>query len=313
MNKDSRILVTGDRGLVGSATIRELKKQGYKYLLIAERHKWDLRNKYEVEEYFNGYQPDYVINCAGKVGGINANNTQSAEFIYDNLMIQTNIIDACYRYKVKKLLFLSSSCVYPRDCPQPIKEEYLLSSKLEETNIGYAIAKISGMIMCNMYRKQYGCNFISVMPTNLYGENDSFHLTNSHVLPALIRKFHEAKVNNSPYVEFWGTGTPRREFLFVDDLAEALVFLMNNYDKAEHINIGTGEDISIKELVHMMKDTIGYEGEIMWNTKYPDGTMLKRLDVSKIHALGWHHKTSLEEGIKYTYKWFIENYKTLRK
>jgi GDP-L-fucose synthase len=313
MEKNSRILVTGHRGLVGSAIIRELNKQGYLYVLIAERHKWDLRQKFEVEEYFNGYQPDYVFNAAGKVGGINANNTKSAEFIYDNLMIETNIIDACHRFNIKKLLNLGSSCIFPRDCPQPIKEEYLMTSPLEETNIGYAIAKIAGLIMCRMYHKQYGCNFISAMPTNLYGPGDNFHLTDSHVLPALIRKFHEAKVNNLPSVEFWGTGTPRREFLYVDNLAEALVFLMNNYNKVEHINVGTGEDIEIKELVRIIQNIIGYEGEIKWNDQYPDGTPVKRLDVSKIHSLGWKHKTSLEDGIKYTYKWFIENYKTLRK
>ena len=228
--------------------------------------------------------------------------------------MQTNIINMSYMYGVRKLLFLGSSCIYPKNCPQPIKEEYLLTSALEETNIGYAIAKISGMIMCRMYNKQYGSNFISAMPTNLYGPGDNFHLMNSHVLPALIRKFHEAKINGEESVEFWGTGSARREFLYVDDLAEALVFLMNNYDNCkEHINVGTGEDLTIKELVEKVKEVVDFDGKIRWNVSYPDGTPVKRLDVTKINNLGWKAKTSLDEGLKITYKWFLENYDKIRK
>ena len=228
--------------------------------------------------------------------------------------MQTNIIEACHNWGVKKLLFLGSSCIYPKFCPQPIKEEYLLTSELEETNIGYAIAKISGVVMCRMYNKQYGSNFISAMPTNLYGINDNFNLESSHVLPALIRKFHEAKVNKLPTVELWGTGSAQREFLFVDDLAKALIFLMNNYeDYQEHINIGSGTDVPIKVLAEIIKTIVGYEGDIIWNTKYPDGTPRKVLNVDKIHKLGWHHETSLEEGIAITYKWFVENYNNIRK
>lgn len=314
MEKNSKILVTGHKGLVGSAVIRELKKQGYENILTIGRNKCDLTIQQEVYSYFLFNSPDYVINCAGKVGGINANNTKSAEFIKDNILMQTNIIENCHIFKVKKLLFLGSSCIYPRNCPQPIKEEYLLTSALEETNKGYAIAKIAGVIMCEMFNKQYGSNYISAMPTNLYGINDNFHLTNSHVLPALIRKMHDAKVNNIPFVEFWGTGSPKREFLFVDDLAEALIFLMNNYnDCKQHINIGCGEDISIRGLVYLLQSIVGYDGEIRWNTDYPDGTPQKLLNVKKINKLGWKAKTSLEDGLKITYKWFVENYENIRK
>jgi len=320
MKKDSKILVTGCEGLVGSAVIRELKKQGYIDVIGVSRTKFyhngftysgnfDLRDKDNVRLIFLRYTPSYVINAAAIVGGINANNTRSAEFIRDNILMQTNIIQACHEYGVKKLLFLGSSCIYPRDCPQPIKEEYLLSGPLEETNIGYAIAKISGLIMCRMYNKQYGSNFISAMPTNLYGINDNFNLTDSHVLPALIRKFHEAKISDANSVVFWGTGSPKREFLFVDDLAEALVFLMNNYDDCkEHINIGVGEDITIRDLVYLIKDIVEFDGKIFWDASYPDGTPQKLLDVSKINNLGWKAKTSLEDGLRITYKWFIENY-----
>jgi len=312
MKKNSRIFVTGHKGLVGSAIIRELKKQGYSNILIAEKNKYDLRENNEVLEFFQGYQPDYVFNAAGRVGGINANDIKSAEFIMDNIKMQTNIIEVCHKFKVKKLQFLGSSCVYPKECPQPIKEEYLMTSPLEETNIGYATAKISGLVMCRMYNKQYGDNFISVMPTNLYGINDNFHLTDSHVLPALIRKFHEAKINNLSSVEFWGTGTPSREFLFVDDLAKALIFLMNNYDDCtQHINVGTGTDVPIKVLAEIIKTIVEYDGEIKWNNKYPDGTPKKLLNVDKIHKLGWYHETSLEDGIKKTYEWFAKNYDTL--
>lgn len=329
MEKNSKIAVFGSTGLVGSAVARYLEKNEYYNVITISRklinHRgieygttnyssdFDLRKEKVVNDIFEQFNPEYVINCSGKVGGINANNIRSAEFIYDNIMIQTNIIDACHKFSTKKTMIIGSSCIYPRNCPQPIKEQYLLTSELEETNIGYALAKITGLTMARLYRKQYGDNFISAMPTNLYGEGDSFNLENSHVLPALIRKFHEAKVNNLPNVEFWGTGTPRREFLYVDDLAEALVFLMNNYNESEHINIGTGKDVTIRELAYMLKDIISYEGEIIWNTNYPDGTPIKRLDVTKIEKLGWQAKTSLEEGLKITYKWFVNNYDTLRK
>lgn len=314
MDKNSLIFVTGHNGLVGSAVIRELKKQGYKKILTANKKFYDLRDYRKVDDFFLLFKPEYVFNCAGKVGGIGANNKYSADFIRDNIQMQTNIIEASHKYNVKKLLFLGSSCIYPKFCPQPIKEEYLLTSELEETNIAYAIAKISGLIMCRMYNKQYGSNFISAMPTNLYGINDNFNLENSHVLPALIRKFHEAKIQNKEYVEFWGTGKPRREFLFVDDLAESLVFLMNNYEDCnEHINVGCGEDISIKELVNIIQKIVGYEGEIKWNSDQPDGTPQKLLDVNKIRSLGWKAKTSLEEGIKTTYDWFVENYDNIKK
>lgn len=313
MEKNSKILVTGHNGLVGSNLIKELKKQGYENIWTVPKENCDLRIYSDVEMLMSNV-PDYVFNCAGKVGGINANNTKSAEFIYDNLMMQCNIIETCHKYKVKKLLLLGSSCIYPRNCPQPIKEEYLLTSELEETNIGYAIAKISGIIMGRMYNKQYGDNIISVMPTNLYGEGDNFHLSDSHVLPAMLRKIHEAKINDLPSVEFYGTGLPRREFLYVGDLAEALVFIMNNYNNCkEHINIGTGEDIRIKDLVRIIQNIIGYEGIITWNSEYPDGTPQKLLDVANIHNFGWHHKTSLNEGLKITYKWFVENYNSIRK
>lgn len=314
MKRNSRILVTGYKGLVGSAIVRKLSEQGYGgNLIYADRNNCDLMNRQDVYNFFDKYQPEYVFHAAAKVGGINANNTYSADFIHDNLLIQINVIEACHKFNIKKLLFLGSSCIYPKLCPQPIKEEYLMTSELEETNIGYAIAKISGIVMCNMYRKQYGNNFISAMPTNLYGPGDNFNLENSHVLPALIRKFHEAKINKKDSVELWGTGAPRREFLFVNDLARALIWLMNNYDGKMHINVGCGSDVSIKELAHTIKKVVGFEGDIMWNTSYPDGTLQKLLDVSKINALGWKSTTSLEEGLEITYNWFLENYNTIRK
>lgn len=307
MNYDSLIYVAGHNGLVGSAIVRKLNQKGYKRIIVKSSTELDLRNQQAVEDFFKIHQPEYVFLAAAKVGGINANNTYPAEFIYDNLMIQTNVIDAAYRHKVKKLLFLGSSCIYPKHAQQPIKEEYLLTGELEPTNDAYAIAKIAGIKMCQAYHKQYGANFISVMPTNLYGPNDNFDLETAHVLPALIRKFHEAKINNREEVVVWGTGEVKREFLHVDDLADAVVFLMNNYDNSEIINIGVGEDISIIELAELIKKVIGFEGNIVFDKSKPDGTPRKLLDVSKLDGLGWKARIGLEIGIKRTYEWFELN------
>ena len=307
MEKDDRILVTGHRGLVGSAVVRKMTDCGYSAILTADRVDCDLRNTQEVNYLVQIFKPAYVVNCAGKVGGINANSTNGGEFVYDNIMMQTNIIEACRLFGVKKLLFLGSSCIYPRDCPQPIKEEYLMTSPLEKSNVGYALAKITGLTMCELYRKQYGCNFISCMPTNLYGINDNFNLQTSHVIPSIIHKLYNAKKEHLSFVEFWGTGTPMREFMFVDDLADAVVFLMNNYDEHGHINVGTGEDMTIKEAVNIIADIVGYEGAIVFNANSLDGTPRKLLDVTKLHALGWKHKTTFRAGIEITYKWFVEN------
>ncbi|HPT77108.1 MAG TPA: GDP-L-fucose synthase [Defluviitaleaceae bacterium] len=308
MNKNDRIFVAGHKGLVGSAIVRNLQRKGYNNLILKSRKELDLINQTQVNEFFEKEKPDYVFLAAAKVGGIGANSTYQADFIYENLMIESNIIHAAYRYKVRKLLFLGSSCIYPKTCPQPIKEEYLLTGPLEPTNEAYALAKISGLKMCQFYNQQYGTNFISVMPTNLYGPNDNFDLETSHVFPALIRKFHEAKIKNLPYVELWGDGTPLREFLYVDDMADACVFLMENYDCNEFVNIGTGKEISIARLAEMIKNIIGYKGDIRWDRTKPNGTPRKLLDISKLTALGWRSQVNLETGIYKTYAWYKENY-----
>ena len=308
MKKDEIIYIAGYKGLVGSAIKQKLEDKQYSNLIYSDVGDFDLQQQQEVEHFFENEKPAYVFLAAAKVGGIWANKTYPAEFIYSNLSIQTNIIHAAYKYGVKKLLFLGSSCIYPRLAPQPMKEEHLLSSPLEPTNEAYAIAKIAGLKMCRYYNEQYGTNFISVMPTNLYGPNDNYNLQTSHVLPALIRKFHEARVNKDPYVELWGTGSPRREFLYVDDLADAVVFLMENYgfkEIGEIINIGTGEDITIKELAESIRQVVGFEGDLKWDTTKPDGTPQKLLDVSRLRALGWKHHYSLEEGIKKTYESYL--------
>ena len=309
MNLDAKIYVAGHRGLVGSAIVRNLEEKGYTNIICRTHKELDLTNQEAVRAFFEQERPEYVFLAAAKVGGIHANNTYPADFIYDNLMIQNNVIKAAHDFEVKKLLFLGSTCIYPKMAPQPIKEEYLLTGALEETNEAYAVAKIAGLEMCKFFKRQYGDNFISCMPTNLYGPNDNFDLKNSHVLPALIRKFHEAKVNNSDVVEVWGTGTPLREFLYVNDMADACVFLMENYDGEQHVNIGTGEEVSIRELAETVKEVVGFEGELVFNTDMPDGTPRKLTTVDKLHGLGWKHKVSLNEGIKLAYNWFLENYK----
>jgi len=306
MDYGAKIYIAGHTGMVGSAILRKLTQLGYTNLVYQPQQKLDLCDKKAVEIFFREERPEYVFIAAAKVGGIYANMSYPADFIYNNLMIQTNLIDASYRYQVKKLLFLGSSCIYPRFTPQPMKEEYLLTGLLEPTNEPYAIAKIAGIKMCQAYNRQYNTNFIAVMPTNLYGINDNFDLETAHVLPALIRKIHEAKVAGRPYVEIWGTGTPRREFLYVDDLADACIFLMNHYNESDIINIGTGKDISIKELADLLKTIIGFQGEFQWDNSKPDGTPRKLLDVSKINRLGWKAKVSLEEGIRKTYQWYLE-------
>ncbi len=304
MKKQSKIYIAGHNGLVGSAVLRNLQLDGFENIIFRTHRELDLTRQTDVDVFFKKERPEYVFLAAAKVGGIYANSTYPAEFMYSNLMIQTNVIQASYLHQVKKLLFLGSSCIYPRDCPQPMKEEYLLSGYLEPTNEPYAVAKIAGIRMCQSYNKQYGTNFISVMPTNLYGINDNFDLMDSHVLPALLRKFHDAKVNDKPYVEVWGTGDPRREFLYVDDLADACLFLMENYNKSEIINIGTGKDVTVKELAETVKEVVGYAGETRFNKTKPDGTPRKLLDVSRINSLGWEAKTPLREGVKKTYEWY---------
>lgn len=306
MDKNGKIYVAGHRGLVGSAIVRNLKAKGYTNIIGRTHEELDLTDQAVVKKFFEEERPEYVFLSAAHVGGINANNTYPADFIYINLEIQNNVIKATHDFKVKKLLFLGSSCIYPKMAPQPIKEEYLLSGYLEPTNEAYALAKIVGLKMCQFFKRQCGDNFISCMPTNLYGPNDNFDLNSSHVMPALIRKFHEARVNNAPYVEIWGTGVPLREFLYVDDMADACVFLMENYDGDEHVNIGTGKEISIGELARMIKDVAGFEGELRFNTEKPDGTPRKLLDVSKLEGLGWKYKVEIEDGIRKSYQWYNE-------
>jgi len=305
MEKNARIYVAGHRGMVGSAIVRRLNKEGYTNLLLRSSSELDLRSQAAVNSFFETEKPEYVFLSAAKVGGIHANNVYRADFLYDNLMIESNIIHAAYAGGVKKLLFLGSSCIYPKMAPQPLKEESLLTGLLESTNEPYAIAKIAGIKLCEAYRDQYGCNFISAMPTNLYGPNDNYDLNNSHVLPALIRKFHTAKTEALPNVEVWGTGSPMREFLHVDDLANACLFLMLNYNEKQFVNVGTGEDLSIKALAEMVKDIVGYDGEIIWNTTKPDGTPRKLMDVTRIQQQGWNHAINLREGITSVYEEYV--------
>ena len=309
MENNSRVYIAGHRGLVGSAIVRNLEAKGFTNIITRTHAELDLTNQADVRRFFEEEKPEYVFLAAAKVGGIHANNTYPADFIYDNLMIQNNVIKAAHDFGVTKLLFLGSTCIYPKMAPQPIREEYLLTGALEETNEAYAVAKIAGLEMCKFFKRQYGDNFISCMPTNLYGPNDNFDLKSSHVLPALIRKFHEAKVNRSEVVEVWGTGTPLREFIYVDDMAAACVFLMENYDGEQHVNIGTGEEVSIRQLAETVKEVVGFEGELVFNTDMPDGTPRKLTTVDKLHELGFMHKVSLNEGIRMAYEWFLENYK----
>lgn len=305
MKKESKIYIAGHRGMVGSAIYRKLLSAGYSNFLLRTSAELDLKNQQAVNDFFQAEKPEYVFLAAAKVGGILANNTLRGEFLYDNLMIQNNVIHASWQHDIKKLMFLGSSCIYPKMAPQPLKEEYLLTGELEPTNEPYAIAKIAGIKLCDAYRSQYGCNYISVMPTNLYGPNDNYDLNNSHVLPALIRKFHEAKLTGADSVTLWGTGKPRREFLHADDLAAACVYLMQQYDEAGLINIGTGEDIEIGELAMLIKKIVGFEGEIVHDLTKPDGTPRKLMDVSKLHNFGWKYSIGLEEGIRKVYAEFV--------
>jgi GDP-L-fucose synthase len=306
LEKHEKIYIAGHRGMVGSAILRRLQSEGFSNFVLRTSKELDLRNQQAVKDFFNKEQPAYVFLAAAKVGGIQANNIYRGDFLYENLMIQNNVIHQAYISGVTKLMFLGSSCIYPKLAPQPLQEESLLSGFLEPTNEPYAIAKITGIKMCEAYRTQYGCNFISVMPTNLYGTNDNYDLQNSHVLPALIRKFHEAKVNQQPFVELWGSGSPLREFMHADDVADACYFLMQNYNEPLFINAGTGEDLTIKELALMIKEIVGFEGELTWNSDKPDGTPRKLMDVSRLHNLGWRHRINLSDGIKRTYKEYVE-------
>ncbi len=307
MERTSRIFVAGHRGLVGSAIVRFLRSEGYHNLLLVSRDQVDLRSKDSVEKLFSEERPEIVFLAAAKVGGILANSQYPAEFIRDNLEVQLNVVDAAWRYGTKKLEFLGSSCIYPKFAPQPMKEEYLLTGELEPTNEWYAVAKIAGIKLCQAYRAQYGFDAISMMPTNLYGPGDNFDLKTSHVLPALLRKFHQARVEGTSEVSIWGTGNPRREFLHVDDLAAASVFLMNDYSEPEIVNVGTGQDVTIRELAGMISDVVGFQGRLTFDSSKPDGTPRKLLDVSKVHALGWRHKIDLPTGLDRTYQWYLEN------
>jgi GDP-L-fucose synthase len=304
MEKDSKIYVAGSRGMVGSAIVRKLKAERFSNIIVRTSAELDLKNQQAVDSFFEKEKPEYVFLAAAKVGGIVANNTYRADFLYDNLMIEANVIHAAYKSGVTKLLFLGSSCIYPRMAPQPMKEEYLLTGLLETTNEPYAIAKIAGIKLCEAYRDQHGCNFIAAMPTNLYGPGDNYDLEKSHVIPALIGKFHEAKENGSAHVQIWGTGAPLREFMYVEDLAEACLFLMDNYNDRLFINIGTGKEISIKDLAYLVKEVVGFEGDIVFDAEKPDGTPRKLLDSSRLHGLGWQHKTSFKEGLAKTYALF---------
>lgn len=305
IEKNSKVFVAGHRGLVGSAIVRGLKEKGYTNIVTRTHKELDLTDQAAVFAFFEKEKPEYVVMAAAHVGGINANQTYPADFIYINSIIQCNVIKASHDNKVKKLLFLGSSCIYPKMAPQPIKESYLLTGPLEETNEGYAIAKISGMEMCKFFKRQYGDDFISCMPTNLYGPNDNFDLENSHVLPAMIRKFHEAKVSGAGEVELWGDGSPLREFLYVDDMADACIYLLENYSGEEHVNIGTGKEITIKALAELVRDIVGFKGEIRWNKDMPNGTPRKLCDVTKLHDIGWKEKVDLPEGIRLEYEWFL--------
>ena len=312
IQKTDKIYVAGHRGLVGSAIVRNLKNKGYDNIIGRTHAELELTDQAAVKSFFEEERPDVVVLAAAKVGGINANNTYPAEFAWDNMQVQCNVIKCCHDYKVKKLLFLGSTCIYPRMAPQPIPEDALLTGPLEITNEAYAIAKIAGLEMCKFFKMEYGDDFISCMPTNLYGPYDNYDLKGSHVLPAMIRKFHEAKKNNAPEVELWGTGSPLREFLYVDDMADACVYLLENYSGLQHVNIGTGKEITIKELALLIKDTVGYEGNIRWNTEMPDGTPRKLTDVTKLHEMGWMHKIELEEGVRLAYEWFKDNIENAR-
>lgn len=305
LDKNAKIFVAGHRGMVGAAVVRRLQSQGYQNILVKTHAELDLTRQAEVESFFATEKPDAVVLAAAKVGGIHANNTYPAEFIYQNLMMECNIIHSAYLQKVQKLLFLGSSCIYPRMAPQPIPESALLTGELEKTNEAYALAKISGLKMCDFYRRQYGCDFISAMPTNLYGPHDNYHPENSHVIPALLRKFHEAKVQGKKEVEIWGTGKPLREFLYVDDLAEALVFLLENFSGEGHVNVGSGEDLSIADLARTVQEVVGFQGELRFNPAMPDGTPRKVMDVSRINAMGWKSHTTLHDGLKEAYQWAV--------
>ncbi|MBK8615068.1 MAG: GDP-L-fucose synthase [Flavobacteriales bacterium] len=307
MNKTDKIYIAGHRGMVGSAIVRKLQAEGYANIITRGSKELDLKDQGAVRDFFEKEKPDVVVLAAAKVGGIHANNVYRAQFLYENLMIESNVIHSSYENGVKKLLFLGSSCIYPKMAPQPLKEESLLTGLLEQTNEPYAIAKIAGIKLAESYRRQYGCNYISAMPTNLYGPNDNYDLNNSHVLPALIRKFHTAKVTNAPSVEVWGTGSPMREFLHVDDLADGCYFLLQNYNEEMFVNIGTGEDLTIKALAEMIKEIVGYTGELKWNTEKPDGTPRKLMDVSRLHNMGWKHRIALRDGIAAVYAEFAKS------